>query len=163
MEYGQRRSSTRNRRDSWRERGHWKSPSRTWNQKKSISIVDSNLESNSTIFPTTIFCIDSVDLHTTILDFLHKQWVRRRFFKNKSTFLREVSTQIFNYSRLYLFFNEIINQMSSSLDSLIDDRIDICDLIQMNQITAVNVTATENDPDVSQRDQYYHYVYITWE
>lgn len=34
--------------------------------------------------------------------------------------------------------------MSSSLTSLTDDRIDICDLIQMNQISAVNITATQN-------------------
>lgn len=71
-------------------------------------------------------------------------------------FYRKSHQNYYKYSRLYLFFNEIINQMSSSLDSLIDDRVNICDLIQMNQITVVNVTtaATENDSDVSEIDQY---------
>lgn len=42
--------------------------------------------------------------------------------------------------------------MSSTLDSLVDDRVDLCDLIRMNQITSVNVTETASiDPDVSWR------------
>lgn len=35
--------------------------------------------------------------------------------------------------------------MSSSLNSLTDDRIDICDLIRMNQISSVNITDTQNE------------------
>lgn len=51
--------------------------------------------------------------------------------------------------------------MSSSLDSLVDDRVDLCDLIRMNHITSVNVTdAATNDSDVNWHPLIYIHVKV---
>lgn len=43
----------------------------------------------------------------------------------------------------YIFFAEILNRMAKQVDSFVDDRIEMCDIVRMNNLT--NSTETEDD------------------